>query len=285
MLLLSSCKDKSDFETSGLFESDDVVVSAEGTGKLITFKASEGSKLKANELVGQIDSIQLSLEIDRNIAQIKELTSSLPDIAVLLSPLEERLSKAIFERDRNSRLVAAKSANQKQLDDANAEIDFIKKEIAAKKSELQKQTDKTLKAVDVLHAQNKILEDKIKKSKIVNPIDGTVLVKYAEPLELAQYGRPLYKIANLEKLFLRAYFTAGQVTKLKLSDKVKIRADFGNKEYRYYDGEVVWIADKSEFTPKGIRNREERVDLVYAVKIEVKNDGYLKIGQYAEVLK
>jgi len=280
--LVSACKDEQVYETSGLIESTEVLVSSEGTGKLLRLDAEEGTILKKGEVVGAIDSEQLALEKRRTLSEIAELESSLPDIPVQLAPLREQLAKQRFEKNRFEGLVAAKSANRKQLDDINSDIEVITKKILALESDLRKTYGRIENAVATRRAQIAILDDKIAKCGIVNPIGGTVLVKYSQAGEIKTYGSPLYKIADLRTLFLRAYFTDAQLNKIKLGQKLKIRADFGADGSREYDGEVSWISAKAEFTPKGIRNRQERADLVYAVKLRVQNDGFLKIGQYAE---
>jgi len=282
-LTLSACRDSEICEASGTFEATEIIVSAEAQGKLLRFDVLEGMQLKANEIVGQIDSLPLELEKKSIEAQINALSAKAPDVQIQIAALEESLRKQIFERERTKKLIESKSANQKQLDDILAEIEIIEKNITAKKSTLDKSVLEILKTIDSLKAQIAILDDKIEKSKIKNPIDGTVLTKYAENHEVASFGKPLYKIADIENLFLRAYFTANQLDKIKLGDKMKIYADFGRNNFREYEGVVAWISDKSEFTPKGIRTKDERADLVYAIKLAVKNDGYLKIGQYAEI--
>jgi HlyD family secretion protein len=282
-LALCACGEKKDYETSGVFEATEVVVSAEASGKILKLDAEEGTLLKKGEVVGLIDSVQLELAREKALADIAALESRLPDIPVQLAPLRERLAKQKFEEARFKKLVASDSANKKQLQDIESEIEVVSRQIDAARSELEKTSANIAESVKALKIQVKIFEDQISKSKIVNPIGGTVLVKYAEAGEFAAVGRGLYKIADVSSLYLRAYFTDAQLTKLKLGQKLKLRADFGRDGSRAYEGEITWIADKAEYTPKGVRNRDERADLVYAVKILVKNDGYLKIGQYAEV--
>jgi len=282
-LMLNSCIDSEICEASGTFEATEIIVSAQAQGEILQFNVLEGIPLKANQIVGQIDTLPLELEKKSLEAQIASLTSKTPDVQIQIAALEETLRKQIFERDRTKKLIESKSASQKQLDDILAEIEIIEKNIAANKSTLEKTVAEIAKTIESLKAQILIIEDKIEKSKTKNPIDGIVLTKYAENHELATFGKPLYKIADLDNLFLRAYFSANQLDKIKLGDKMKIHADFGRDNFREYEGTVTWISDKSEFTPKGIRTKDERAALVYAVKLAVKNDGYLKIGQYAEI--
>ncbi len=283
LLALSACENGDFGMASGTFESTEAIVSAEASGRILEFNVEEGMAIKAGQPVGKIDSVQLKEQRAEIAAQIAAVRAKVPDVAVQLASLKEELAKQEFEKARAEKLIAAKSANQKLLDDIVSQIRVIEKKMEASNSTLEKsvkEAEETSKALEARRAQ---IDDAISKALIINPVDGTVLVKYAELGETASFGKPLYKIAPLESLFLRAYFSAADLTQIKLGQTLKIRTDFGKDSSRHYDGVVTWISDKSEFTPKGIRTRDERADLVYAVKILVKNDGYLKIGQYAEV--
>lgn len=281
--LLPGCDNSVAPFASGTMETTETVVSSEVPGKIIELQVEEGGEIAAGKPVGKIDDTQFRLQMKNLQAQIGALESASPEVALQLAALEERLAKQRMEKARTERLIAAKSANKKTLDDIVSEISYLERTIAANKSTLDKTVLEIADKIKALSAQMEICRDNIKKSEIVNPASGTVLVKYAEPGEVAAFGRPLYKIGDLKEMRLRAYFSAADITRLKIGQKLAVVADFGAGGTRRYDGVLTWVASQSEFTPKGIRTRDERADLVYAAKIAVKNDGYLKIGQYAEV--
>ena len=283
LIALCSCSKPDPFYASGTFETVETVVSSEVSGRLLAFNVEEGEILQKGKLVAQVDDAQFRFQRQNLEAQVAALKSSIPEVALQLSALEEKLAKQKAEKLRTERLIASKSANQKALDDIIHEIKYIENTISASKSTLDKTVVEITEKIKALNAQIEICDDNISKSKIVNPVDGTVLAKYAEPNEIATFGKPLYKIGNLEELRLRAYIAGADITKLKIGQKLAIVADFGVEKSRKYEGTLIWVSEQSEFTPKGIRTRSERADLVYAVKIAVKNDGFLKIGQYAEV--
>ena len=273
-LVLCACENSDAPFASGTIETTETVVSSEVAGKIVELQVEEGDEIEAGKPVGKIDDIQFRLQMKNLQAQISALKNASPEVALQLAALEERLAKQRMEKARTERLIAAKSANRKALDDIVSEISYLERTIAANKSTLDKKA---------LSAQIEICRDNIKKSEIVNPVSGTVLAKYAEPSEVASFAKPLYKIGSLKDVRLRAYFSAADATRLKIGQKLTVVADFGADETRRYDGVLTWVSSQSEYTPKGIRTRDERADLVYAAKIAIKNDGYLKIGQYAEV--
>jgi len=283
LLALCSCEKPDSFFASGTFETVETVVSSEVSGKLLKFDIEEGKKVEAEKPIAQVDDKQFRLQKQNLEAQIAALRNATPEVALQLSALEEKLSKQNAEKLRTERLIASKSANQKALDDIVHEIKYLENTISASKSTLDKTVLEISEKIKALNAQIEICDDNISKSKIVNPVDGIVLVKYAEPNEIVSFGKPLYKIGNLNELRLRAYISGEDITKLKIGQKLTIVADFGDEQNKKYEGTLIWVSEQSEFTPKGIRTRKERSDLVYAVKIAVKNDGLLKIGQYAEV--
>ena len=280
---LCACENSDAPFASGTIETTETIVSTEIAGKITELNVEEGDKIGAGKLVGKIDDTQFRLQMENLQAQISALRNSSPEVALQLAALEEKLAKQRTEKARTERLIAAKSANKKTLDDIVSEISYLERTIAANKSTLDKTVLEIADNIKALSAQIEICRDNIKKSEIINPVSGTVLVKYAEPNEVAAFGKPLYKIGNLREVRLRAYFSAADITKLKIGQKLVVVADFGVNETRRYDGILTWVAAQSEYTPKGIRTRDERADLVYAAKIAIKNDGYLKIGQYAEV--
>lgn len=282
-LVLCACENSDAPFASGTIETTETVVSSEVAGKIVELQVEEGDEIEAGKPVGKIDDIQFRLHMKNLQAQISALKNASPEVALQLAALEERLAKQRMEKARTERLIAAKSANRKALDDIVSEISYLERTIAANKSTLDKKALEIADNIKALSAQIEICRDNIKKSEIVNPVSGTVLAKYAEPSEVAAFAKPLYKIGSLKDVRLRAYFSAADATRLKIGQKLTVVADFGADETRRYDGVLTWVSSQSEYTPKGIRTRDERADLVYAAKIAIKNDGYLKIGQYAEV--
>ncbi len=296
-LLLASCTEKNPFDASGTFEAKETLVSAEASGMIKALRIDEGQNLKAGETVGYIDTVQLHLKKKELEARIQATGSRLPDISTQtefyqqqLAVAETRLDNLLHEQKRIQNLVKADAATSKQADDIQATIDearkqmdVIRKQQSAQVSVLKTQTAGLRSDVLPLYVQVEQLADQLAKCRIVNPVEGTVLTQYAEANEMASTGKPLYKIANLSVMTLRAYVTGDQFSKIKLQQPVKVLVDNGAAEYKSYDGVIEWISDKAEFTPKTIQTKAERANLVYAVKIAVKNDGYLKIGMYGEI--
>ena len=274
---------KNDFEASGTFEAEGTIISAEATGVIRQFDVEEGQELTAGQIIGYIDSTQLYLKKRQLESQIRALQGRKPNIAVQLSALQAQLQTAQTERTRLEKLVAGDAATQKQLDDVNAQIEVLKKQINAQQSSLKISSDGISDDVATLQVQIEQLEDQLVKHRLTAPQNGTVLAKIAKVNELTTVGKPLYKIADLQNITFRAFVTSAQLTQLKIGQNVRVFADFGEKKRREYKGTISWISDKSEFTPKTIQTQDERANLVYAVKITVKNDGYLKIGMYGEV--
>lgn len=284
-------------DASGVFESDEVIVSAEQNGKLLSFPIQEGDSLAKGAIVGQIDmsnTIIQKEQVEATIQALKEKTTNpRPQIELVQRQLaveESQLEQQQREKVRTGNLLKADAATQKQLDDINSDIDQLQKQIAVSKQQILLDNSNIATQNRTIYSEQAPLEmsaaqiqDNINKGKVVNPIKGTVLTKYALQGEMTTTGKALYKIANLDTLILRAYVTGSQLTQVKLGQAVKVYADQGSDQYREYPGEVYWISDKSEFTPKTIQTRDERANLVYAVKIHVKNDGYLKLGMYGEV--
>jgi len=283
-LFLMACSGhKNDFDASGTFEAVETIVSAEATGTLKLFNVDEGQTLKAGETVGAIDSVQLYLKKKQLQAQIGAVLSRRPDVAKQLASLQEQLKQAEREQQRLTRLVKADAATQKQLDDATTQVDVVKKQIDAQQSSLGITTSSLREEAAPIFVQVQQLDDQLAKCRIVNPVNGTVLAKYAEVNEMAVTAKPLYKIADLSTIVLRAYITGDQFAQVKLNQKVKVHVDDGKGNYKAYEGTIAWISDKAEFTPKTIQTKDERANLVYAVKINVTNDGFLKIGMYGEI--
>lgn len=283
VLLLAACSRGGDFDATGTFEATEVTVSAEAAGRILYFNAEEGSVLAAGEQVGAIDTVQLwlqKMQLERSVASVR---SSRPDVGKQVASLREQIAKQQTERRRVQNLLRDGAATTKQLDDIEAGLKVLERQLEASLSTLRNNVasiDENSSAIELQVAQ---LNDRLEKCRIVSPISGTVLAKYAEGGELASVGRPLMKVADLEHIYLRAYFTSDQLAALKLGQEVTVTADFGGEQQFDYRGRVTWIASESEFTPKTIQTRNTRANLVYAVKIAVENDGRLKIGMYGEV--
>lgn len=281
--LMACSPQENTYDASGTFEAVETLISAEANGVIKALDIREGQELHAGQAIGYIDSTQLYLRKLQLQSQIKAVLSKRPNVAIQLAALQEQLSQAIREQHRLANLVRADAATPKQLDDANAQVAVIKKQIAAQQSSLGITSSSLTQEASPLEVQIAQLEDELAKSRIVNPLDGTVLVKYAEANETVAVGKPLYKIADLSSIILRAYITGPQFSQLKLNQTVTVLVDDAESGYREYPGVVEWINGKAEFTPKTIQTKDERENLVYATKIRVKNDGLLKIGMYGEV--
>lgn len=283
-LILTSCGKSNDGEdASGTFEATEVIVSSEASGKILSFDIEEGQELTANQLVGTIDSTQLFLRKQQILSSKKSIQSRRPDVKKQIAVLEQQISTAKTERKRVENLLKANASTQKQLDDINAQISVLEKQLDAQKTTLETANEGITEDIEGINIQVQQVSDQLKKCKITSPIAGTVLIKYAEMGEVAAPGKALFKIANTNNMILRAYITADQLTKIKVGQKVKIKTDFGKDESKEYSGTLGWISNKAEFTPKTIQTRDERANLVYAVKINVINDGFLKIGMYGTV--
>ena len=283
-LLAISCTKEAEFDAQGTFEATEVVVSSEATGRILNFDIEEGMAIAANQTVGTIDSLQLHLQRKQLVAQQSALLASRPDMKKQVAALREQIAKQKTELRRVDNMLRDGAATQKQKDDIEAQIKILEGQLEAQLSTLDKNTSTINGNSVVLEAQIAALDDRISKCRIISPVGGTVLVKYAEAGELASAGKPLMKIADLKNIYLRAYFTSDQLANVKLGDEVKVVADFGGTERYDYTGRVAWISSESEFTPKTIQTRDSRANLVYAVKIAVENDGRLKIGLAGEVV-
>jgi HlyD family secretion protein len=284
VLLLAACTGNDNlYDASGTFEATEVIVSAEASGLIKTLNLEEGEALQAGQYIGAIDSVQLYLSKKQLQAQIQAVLSKRPDVATQIAALQEQLKQAHREQQRITNLLKADAATQKQLDDANAQVAIINKQIEGQRSSLRITSASLSEETLPLTVQIEQLNDQLEKCRVVNPIAGTVLTKYAESNEMAASGKPLYKIADLSEIILRAYITGDQFAQVKLNQQVHVLVDAQDGNYTTYTGTVVWISDKAEFTPKTIQTKDERANLVYATKIKVKNDGKLKIGMYGEV--
>ncbi len=284
LLLFSSCGNKKgNYDASGVFEATEVLVSSQAGGQLMAFNVAEGQTLESAQTVGYVDTTQLHLKKLQLLANLKSVSSRHVDVNKQIAATKEQIEKQKTEQRRFENLVKSNAANQKQLDDINAQLNVLEKQLAAQTETLENSNRSVSSEGASLEIQVAQIEDQIRKSVISSPINGTVLAKYAEQGEITAPGKALFRIADINDMFLRAYITSDQLTQLKIGDAVNVYADFGEKEMRVYPGVITWIADKAEFTPKTIQTRNERANLVYAVKIAVKNDGYLKRGMYGEI--
>ena len=284
-------------DASGTFEADEVIVSAEEPGKLLSFKIQEGDILKKDSVVAIIDALGVNLQQQQVEASMKALhektTDVQPQVKLLkdqIAVLQTQWTNLQHEKQRIENLLKADAATGKQLDDINYQIEVVNKQIAVSRQQIAVQLNAVstqnrsiLSETSPLQKQVAQLKDKQQRANVVNPINGTVLTKYAMEGEIESVGKALYKIADLSTILLRAYISGIQLPLIKTGQPVKVYIDNGPDKYKEYTGEITWISDKAEFTPKTIQTKDERADLVYAVKIKVKNDGYLKIGMYGEV--
>lgn len=284
VVLAASCGTEAEFDAQGTFEATEIVVSSEATGRILNFEVEEGMAVEVNQMVGAIDSVQLHLQRKQLVAQQSALLGSRPDVKKQVAALREQIAKQKSELRRVENMLKDGAATKKQKDDIEAQIKILESQLDATLSTLDKNTSTINNNSAALEAQIAALDDRISKCRVISPVGGTVLVKYAEAGELASVGKPLMKIADLDNIYLRAYFTSDQLAKVNLGDEVKVVADFGGEERYDYTGRVAWISSESEFTPKTIQTKDSRANLVYAVKIAVENDGRLKIGLAGEVV-
>ncbi|MCX6161355.1 MAG: HlyD family efflux transporter periplasmic adaptor subunit [Ignavibacteriae bacterium] len=280
-VFIASCTKKDNrSDAYGNFEAVETIVSAEASGKILQFNVEEGQKLEQDAIVGCIDTVQLHLKKLQIAEQKKTVGTKFKSISTQVAVLEEQKRVNLREKARIERLIKDDAATGKQLDDINGVIDVINRQIASVKSQ-DETTRQEMKGYD---AQADQIIDQISKSNIVNPVSGTVVLKLAETSEVVTFGKPLYKIADLSEMELRVYISGAQLPEIKLGQKVKVLIDNGANDFRSLEGVISWISDKAEFTPKIIQTKEERVNLVYAVKVKVKNDGSLKIGMPGEII-
>lgn len=281
---ITSCKKKqNNFDASGSFEAVETMISAETAGTLKEFNLEEGQTLDSGSFIGYIDSTQLYLKKKQLISQINAVKSRTPNISVQIATLEEQLATANRERNRIKNLLNAGAGTTKQLDDVNSTIAMLQKQIEAQKSSLEISKDGLSKDANALQIQIEQLNDQLSKCKIINPVNGVVLTKYVETNEMLAPGKVMYKIANLSNIILRAYITSDQLPIVKLNQIVKVNTDDGKGGFTTTEGKLIWINDKAEFTPKTIQTKSERANMVYAIKVKVKNDGRYKIGMYGEI--
>lgn len=272
-----------EYDATGTFEATETTVAAEQAGTLLTFSLEEGDNIEAGTEVGLIDTTQLWLKISQTEASKAVYQSQKPDQEKQIAATRQQLAKARTEQQRYKELVADGAAPSKMLDDASSQVQVLQRQLDAQVSALQTSTNALSRQMDAADVQVRQLRDQLLKCHIKSPASGTVLEKYVERGEYVTPGKPLFKIGDVRHMYLRAYITSAQLKNVKTGQKVKVFADYGGGQKKEYVGTVTWISSRSEFTPKTILTDDERADLVYAVKIAVRNDGYVKIGMYGEV--
>lgn len=297
--LLSACnRNGNKFDASGTFEADEVIVSSMTSGKILSLNLDEGTILSKDSIVGQVDPADISLQkeqVEASIQALGEKTSDAsPQVAMLQNQLEvqqTKLNNQLQERTRIENLLKSDAATKKQLDDINfmiestrKEMDVTRQQINVQRSNVATQNRSILSEGKPLEKRAAQLQEQLDKTYIKNPVNGTVITKYAEAGEITSNGKALYKVADLSEMNLRAYITGTQLSQVKLGQTVKVLVDDGADKYKEFTGTITWVSDKAEFTPKTIQTKDERANLVYAMKVKVKNDGFLKIGMYGEVV-
>jgi len=283
-LLLAACgNSEKEYDATGTFEATETTVSAEQNGTLLTFAINEGDEIEAGSEVGLIDTTQTWLKLQQARATQEVYQSQKPDMEKQTSATRQQLAKAQAEQQRYKELVADGAAPSKMLDDATNQVQVLQRQLAAQLSSLSTNTNALSKQMAATEVQIDQLRDQLRKCHIMAPLKGTVLEKYAERGEFVAVGKPLFKMADMEQVYIRAYVTSAQLQSIRTGQQVKVFADYGDGKKQEYDGTVSWISSRSEFTPKTILTDDERADLVYAVKVRVKNDGFIKIGMYGEV--
>lgn len=283
-LMLNACGNKEkDFDATGVFEATETVVYAEQNGSLTTFDVDEGDRLEQGREVALIDTVQLWLKVAQTEASRKVYQSQKPDIEKQLAATREQLAKARQEQQRYRELVADGAAPRKMLDDADSQVEVLQRQVEALRSSLSVSTNALDRQMEAADVQREQLLDQLAKCHVRTPSSGTVIEKYVERGEFVAVGKPLFKMADTDHMFMRAYVTSAQLQHIRDGQKAKVYADYGKGQKREYAGTVTWISSQSEFTPKTILTDDERADLVYALKVAVKNDGYIKMGMYGEV--
>ena len=283
-LILAACgKSEKEYDATGTFEATETTISAEQNGTLLTFVLNEGDEIEAGSEVGLIDTTQTWLKLQQAQATQAVYQSQKPDIEKQTSATRQQLAKAQAEQQRYKELVADGAAPSKMLDDVTNQVQVLQRQLAAQLSSLSTSTNALSKQMAATEVQIDQLRDQLRKCHITAPLKGVVLEKYAERGEFVAVGKPLFKMADMEEVYIRAYVTSAQLQDIRTGQQVKVFADYGNGQKKEYDGVVSWISSRSEFTPKTILTDDERADLVYALKVRVKNDGYIKIGMYGEV--
>lgn len=284
LVVLASCGNKEKaYDATGVFEATEVTVAAEQSGALMVFNVDEGNEITFGQEVGLIDTTQIWLKIKQAGATKAVFQSQKPDVEKQIAAIRQQLTKARQDQQRYKELVSDGAAPGKMLDDATSQVLVLEKQLAAQMSSLTTNTDALNKQMAATDVQVSQLQDQLLKCHITAPTKGTVLEKYVERGEFVNVGKPLFKMADTEQMYIRAYVTSTQLKDIKIGQKAKVFTDYGDSQKKEYDGVITWISSRSEFTPKTILTDDERADLVYALKVQIKNDGYVKIGMYGEV--
>lgn len=283
LCMLAACHNATDYDATGIFEATTTVVSAETAGKIMEFPVEEGDTIAAGQRIALVDTAMLALQRSQLGSQRRSTEGTTPDVSAQVAALRTRIAHAEQEAARQHRLLADGATTARQVDDADAQLRALRAELGAQLSTLGKSRSSIGDNASALGYQEDQIAEQIARCNVLSPARGTVLVKYAERGEYATPGKPLVKIADLGKIYLRCYFTAAQLADVHLGQKVTVTADFGGDKRFDYPGTITWIAPDSEFTPKSIQTRDSRANLVYAAKVAVENDGRLKLGQYGEV--
>ncbi|MDR0686565.1 MAG: HlyD family efflux transporter periplasmic adaptor subunit [Dysgonamonadaceae bacterium] len=282
--LLSACNHiNNEYDASGIFETTEIIVSAKGSGEIISFDVSEGQNVEAQTSLGLIDTTQLYLKKMQLQANIRSTNSRRINVSRQIAALQQQIETQHREQKRFEMLVKQNAANQKQLDDINAQVVMLEKQLDAQIETLNNSNNSLTNEQESLAIQIALINDQIKNCIIKSPIKGTILTKYTEVGESTIQGKAIFKMGNIENMYLRAYITASQLTDIRLGQQVKVYSDTGESDRKEHSGTITWISDEAEFTPKTIQTRDERANLVYAIKVAVTNDGYIKKGMYGEI--
>lgn len=284
MLAVSCNANRTGYDAEGYFEATEVTVSAEANGRILSFSIEEGDSVRAGAVLGCVDTVQLyltRLQLEKNAEAV---LSNRPDVSSQLQAMKEQLRTLDKERDRVSRLLADGAATQRQMDEIEARTSVLEVQISAQEKALSNSVSSLDAQSSGIMMQIAQVDDQLAKCRIVSPVSGTVLTKYAQAGEFVSAGRPLFKVADLDKVYLRAYVTSARLSTVSLGQEVRVFSDYGKGYSREYKGRITWISDRSEFTPKNIQTEDERKNLVYAVKVAVENDGLIKLGMYGGIV-
>lgn len=283
-LVLTACGDKErEYDATGVFEATETTVYAEQSGALMTFAVDEGDTIVRGREVGLVDTTQIWLQIRQTGATQSVYQSQKPEMERQIAVTRQQLDKARREQRRYKELVADGAAPAKMLDDATSQVEVLERQLDAQISSLSVSTNALDRQIEAAEVQADQLRDRLRKCHIQSPASGIVTEKYVECGEFVAVGKPLFRVADTADMYLRAYVTSEQLQHVRLGQRVTVFADYGGGQRKQYTGRVTWISDKSEFTPKTILTDDERADLVYAVKVAIRNDGSVKIGMYGEV--
>ena len=276
--MFASCSSTPDYDAQGTFEATEVIVSSEGNGKILYLDIDQGDSVVAGRTVGEVDTVQIFFQRTEVPRQYAALDASGPNLAAQIASLREQIAGTLTDRDRVARLLKDGAATQQQLDNLNTKLASLQGQLDAQRSTVNNSRSSIDEQMNALVVKSQAVDDQIARCVIASPISGVVLDKLAEAGEVTSFGKPLFKVADMHNIYLRAYFTSDQLSALRLGQKVTVVADYGAGNEKSYEGTVSYLATQSEFTPKTIQTKDSRANLVYAVKIAVKNDGLLKIG-------